>query len=228
MQHLDDIHKLARAALIATSALVIIVATVWGIRLFAQSRSQAATQSTNPANYVIGGFPMSGNLAPDFRLTDQFGHPFTLSSLRGHEVVLAFIDARCKTLCPLTAQIMYYAKAQLGASAASQVDLVAVNANPTATSVTEVQSWSIQHGMLHQWEFVTGTSQQLNAVYHQYNAYVQVSSNDLVEHDPITFIIDANGHERLYYETLDSNAQADLKDQEIGLEDGMRQWLPQS
>lgn len=228
MRHPDGIHKLARAALIATSALVIIVATVWGIRLFAMSRSQTATPSTNPANYVIGGFPMSGNLAPDFRLTDQFGHSFKLSSLRGHEVVLAFIDARCKTLCPLTAQIMYYAKAQLSASAAGQVDLVAVNANPTATSVTEVQSWSIQHGMLRQWEFVTGTAQQLNAVYHQYNVYVQVSSNDLVEHDPITFIIDAYGHERLYYETLDSNAQADLKDQEIGLEDGMRQWLPQS
>ena len=228
MQHLDDIHKLARAALIATSALVIIVATVWGIRLFAQSHNQAAKQSTNPANYVIGGFPMSGNLAPDFRLTDQFGHPFTLSSLRGHEVVLAFIDARCKTLCPLTAQIMYYAKAQLGASPASQVDLVAVNANPTATSVTEVQSWSIQHGMLHQWLFVTGTAQQLDAVYHLYHVYVQVSSGDLVEHDPITFIIDANGHERLYFETLDSNTQSDLKSQEIGLEDGMRQWLPKS
>lgn len=228
MLHPDGIHKLARAALIATSALVIIAAIIWGVRLFAMSRSQVATSSTNPANYAIGGFPMSGNLAPDFRLTDQFGHSFTLSSLRGHEVVLAFIDARCKTLCPLTAQIMYYAKSQLSASAASQVDLVAVNANPTATSVTEVQSWSIQHGMLHQWEFVTGTAQQLNAVYHLYNVYVQVSSNDLVEHDPITFIIDANGHERLYYETLDSNAQADLKDQEIGLEDGMRQWLPQS
>lgn len=228
MWHLDGIHKLTRAALIATSALVIIVAIAWGIRLFAMSRSYAAVQPPNPANYAIGGFPMKGNLAPDFRLTDQFGHPFTLSSLRGHEVVLAFIDARCKTLCPLTAQIMYYAKAQLGSAAASQVDLVAVNANPTATGVTEVQSWSISHGMLHQWVFVTGTAQQLNTVYHQYNVYVQVSANDLVEHDPITFIIDATGHERLYFETLDSNGQTDLKSQEIGLEDGMRQWLPQS
>lgn len=226
MRHMNDIHKLTRAAFIATSALVIIAAIVWGVRYFAMSRSQAATPSTNPSNYSIGGFPMTGNLAPEFQLTDQFGHSFTLSSLRGHEVVLAFIDARCKTLCPLTAQIMYYAKEQLGASAASQIDLVAVNANPTATSVTEVQSWSIQHGMLHQWIFVTGTVQQLNAVYHQYNVYVQVSSNQLVEHDPITFIIDASGHERLYFETLDSNAQADLKSQEIGLEDGMRQWLP--
>ena len=227
MRHQDGMQKLALAALIATSTLVIIVGTAWGVRFFAMSRNQTATQSTNPANYPIGGFPMTGNLAPDFTLTDQFGHPVTLSSLRGHEVVLAFIDARCKTLCPLTAQIMYDARVQLGSSAASRVDLVAVNANPTATSVPEVQSWSINHGMLHQWSFLTGTAQQLQSVYHVYNVYVQVSSNDLVEHDPIIFIIDTQGHERLYFETLDSNSQSDLKSQEIGLEAGMRQWLTQ-
>src|SRR6266704_706126 len=211
MRHPDGMQKLTLAAYIATTALVIITATVWGIRLFAKSHNQTVTQSTNPANYAVGGFPMIGNLAPDFTLTDQFGHSVTLSSLRGHEVVLAFIDARCKTLCPLTAQIMYNARAQLGASAAS---------------VAEVQAWSINHGMLHQWVFVTGTAQQLRSVYHLYNVYVQVNSNELVVHDPIMFIIDAQGHERLYFETLDSNSQSDLKSQEIGLEAGMKQWLP--
>src|SRR6266699_5409680 len=161
MQHLDNMQKLTRIAFIATIALVIITATVWGIRLFAMSRNQTVTQSTNPANYAIGGFPVTGNLAPDFTLTDQFGHSVTLSSLRGHEVVLAFIDSRCKTLCPLTAEIMYNAKVALGASAASRVELVAVNANPTATSVVTVQAWSIAHGLLHQWFFLTGTAQQL-------------------------------------------------------------------
>src|SRR5258708_32411240 len=112
----DGRQKLTLVALIATTALVIITATVWGIRLFALSHNQAVTQSTNPANYAIGGFPMTGNLAPDFKLTDQFGHSVTLSSLRGHEVVLAFIDSQCKTLCPLTAEIMYDAKVALGAS----------------------------------------------------------------------------------------------------------------
>src|SRR5438445_3583296 len=135
IRHLDGIQKLTRSAFIATIALVIITATVWGIRLFAMSRNQTVTQSTNLANYPIGGFPMTGNLALDFKLTDQFGHSVTLSSLRGHEIVLAFIDSRCKTLCPLTAQIMYDARLQLGSSAATRVDLVAVNTNPTATSV---------------------------------------------------------------------------------------------
>jgi len=225
MRNQDSMQKLALAALVATSTLVLIVGAVWEIRFYNMSRTQSVTQSTNPTSYPIGGFPMTGNLAPDFTLTDQFGHTMTLSSLRGHEVVLAFIDARCKTLCPLTAQIMYDAKVQLGSSASSRVDLVAVNANPTATSIPEVQSWSINHGMLHQWLFLTGTAQQLQSVYHVYNVYVQVSSNELVEHDPIMFIIDPQGHERLYFETLESNSQSDLKSQEIGLESVMRQWL---
>src|SRR6266568_500728 len=227
MQQLDNMQKLTRTAFLATTALVIMTATVWGIRLFALSHNQAVTQSTNPANYAIGGFPMTGKLAPDFTLSDQFGHAVTLSALRGHEVVLAFIDSRCKTLCPLTAEIMYDAKVALGASVASQIELVAVNANPTATSVVTVQAWSIAHGLLHQWFFLTGTAQQLWSVYHSYNVEVQVNSGGLVAHDPITFIIDAQGHERLSYETLDSTSKSDLKSQEIGLEAGMRQWLPQ-
>ena len=113
MQRPEGMQKLALAALVATSALVIMAGVVWGIRLYAMSRNQTAIQSTNPANYPLGGFPMAGHLAPDFTLSDQFGHPVTLSSLRGHEVVLAFIDSRCKTLCPLTSTIMFNAKAQL-------------------------------------------------------------------------------------------------------------------
>jgi hypothetical protein len=46
-------------------------------------------------------------------------------------------------------------------------------------------------------------------------------------HDPVTYIIDPQGHERLLFETLDSNSQSDLLSQEIGLEIGMKQWLPQ-
>src|SRR6266700_4249312 len=218
MQHADGLQKLTRTAFLATIALVIMTATVWGIRLFALSHNQAVTQSTNPATYAIGGFPMTGKLAPDFTLTDQFGHSVTLSSLRGHEVVLAFIDSRCKTLCPLTAEIMYNTKQQLGPSSSEQVALVAINSNPVANSVAAVQAWSINHGMLHQWLFLTGTAQQLQSVYHQYGLYDQVTSDGQVTHDPAMYIIDANGRERLFFETFDSNTASDLSSEEIGLE----------
>ncbi|TMF42125.1 MAG: SCO family protein [Chloroflexi bacterium] len=224
MRHSSGIQKLALAGLIATSALVVVAAMVLGIRLLTMHRNQASVPPTTDA---VGGFPMNGNLAPDFNLVDQFGHSVTLSSMRGREVVLAFIDSRCKTLCPLTAEIMYNAKKQLGSSTASQVVLVAINANPVANSVAAVQSWSINHGMLHQWLFLTGTAQQLQSVYHQYGLYDQVTSDGQVTHDPAMYIIDASGRERLFFETFDSNTASDLSSEEIGLEAGMRQWLPQ-
>ena len=223
MRRLDGMPKLALAICVATSALVIIAAVVWGIRLVNLNRSQASGQTPS---LVTAGFPLSGDLAPNFTLTDQFGQPQTLSALRGKEVILAFIDSRCKSLCPLTATIMFNAKQQLGAAAASKIALVAVNANPDATSVNDVQTWSLDHGMLHQWLFLTGSSQQLLSIYQSYHVYDAIASDGTVVHDPILFVIDAQGHERLSYETLDTNAASDLNDEEVGLEDGMRQWLP--
>ena len=121
---------------------------------------------------------------------------------------------------------MYDARARLSSSATNRVALVAINANPAATSVATVQAWSINHGMLHQWLFLTGTAQQLQSVYRSYHVYAQVDSSGQDVHDPATFIIDAQGHERLYYETLDSNSKDNLSSEVIGLEAGMQQWLP--
>jgi cytochrome oxidase Cu insertion factor (SCO1/SenC/PrrC family) len=80
--------------------------------------------------------------------------------------------------------------------------------------------------MLHQWLFLTGTAKQLQSVYHLYSVYDQVNADGQAVHDPVIYIIDATGHERLYFATLDSNAQVDLNSQEVGLEAGMQQWLP--
>ena len=227
MRYPDGIRKLALAALIVTSLLVVIAGSVWVSRLIVQHITPTATPAQVTNNAVLG-FPINGDMAPDFNLVDQFGHPVSLSSLRGHEVVLAFIDSRCTSLCPLTANIMYNAKAQLGTSAASRVTLVAINANPTATSIATVQAWSINHGMLHQWLFLTGSPQQLQAVYHRYGVYVQVDASGNDVHDASMYIIDAQGHERLLFETLDSNSKPDLNSEESGLVIGMRQWLPQT
>lgn len=224
MRDSNDMQKLARIAFFASIALVIIVGALWGFRLLTMQHYQTTVQADNQ---VILGFPMPGHSAPDFKLVNQFDQTVTLSSLHGHEVVLAFIDSRCTTLCPLTAAIMYNAKNRLSPSAAKQVMLVAVNANPTASSIADVRSWSITHGMLHQWLFLTGTAKQLQSVYHLYNMYDQVGSNGAVTHDALTIIIDSTGHERLFFETLDSQQKNDLSNEEIGMEIGMRQWLPQ-
>ncbi len=224
MQPPDRMRKVVVATFIGTSILVIMVGALWGYRLFTKLHSQPTTQSVDT---TIGGFPLKGRLAPDFKLTDQFGKPVALSSLHGREVVLTFIDARCVTLCPLTAEILYNAKTQLGLASSKQITLVAVNTNTDATSVSEVQAWSIKHGMLHQWSFLTGTAKQLTSVFHDYEVYNQMNTDGTNVHDPATFIIDASGHEQLYFETLNSNRATDLQNEVGGLKAGMHQWLPQ-
>ena len=92
MRNQDGMQKLALAALVATSTLVLLVGAAWGIRLYNMSRNQVVTQSANLSSYPIGGFPMAGNLAPDFTLKDQHGAEFHLAEAVGAgPVVLVFL-----------------------------------------------------------------------------------------------------------------------------------------
>ena len=53
---------------------------------------------------------------PGFTLTNQFGQPVSLSAYR-KVVILAFNDAECTTICPLTTVSLLNAKDMLGAAA---------------------------------------------------------------------------------------------------------------
>lgn len=137
--------------------------------------------------------------APDFRLTDQFGKQVSLHSLRGKVVVLSFNDPKCTTICPLTTTALLRAKTLLG-PAASHVALIGVGANPSATEVKWVRAYSKDHGMLHQWRFLTGSLPQLKRVWRNYGIEAAVI-NGMVDHTPATYVIAPNGQESRLYQT---------------------------
>src|ERR1022692_502639 len=83
------------------------------------------------------GTSLHGIAAPGFRLVNQFGQPMSLSQFRGKVVILAFTDSECTTICPLTTVSMVEAKDLLGA-AGDQVQLLGIDANPSATRVADV------------------------------------------------------------------------------------------
>lgn len=134
--------------------------------------------------------------APDFSLTDQFGHPEQLSKFRGHLVLLTFIDSRCTTLCPLTSELMTKTQDALGHEYSLQ--LLAVNANPVFASVSDVRSWSIEHRMLRRWLFLTGPVQDLRAVWRSYAIQANVIHGD-VEHTAAILLIDPRGRIRALF-----------------------------
>jgi len=171
----------------------------------AMAGSSAALQS-NPD--LDPGTSLS-EVAPNFTLTDQFGQPVSLRSYRGKVVILAFNDSECTTVCPLTTAALVDAKAMLG-SAASQVQLLGIEANPKATAIDDVLSYSQLHGMLYQWRFLTGSLPQLESIWKDYSVGVTVSQNE-VDHEPAIFVINQQGRlEKLYLTQLAYSAVPQL------------------
>ena len=145
------------------------------------------------------GSSLGGAPAPDIRLENQFGQRMALSQFRGKAVVLAFVDSECTTVCPLTTVSMVAARELLGA-AGSHVQLLGVDANPQATSVADVMSYSRAHGMVNQWDFLTGSAGQLRATWSAYHIAVQIQQG-MIDHTPALFVIDPQGRERTVYLT---------------------------
>ena len=172
----------------------------------ASGQTAAGLLAQNPN--LDPGAALSGT-APGFTLTDQFGQPVSLSSYRGKVVILAFNDAECTTICPLTTAALVQAKAMLG-RAGSQVQLLGVDANPKATQVQDLLSYSQLHGMTYQWQYLTGTLAQLQSVWKAYSVGVTISQNQ-TDHEPAIFVIDPQGRlVRLYLTQLAYTAVTQL------------------
>ena len=164
----------------------------------AGSQSSGSTAAMDNPNLDLGS--SLGELpAPDFRLQNQFGQSMSLSQFRGKVVMLAFEDSQCTTVCPLTTQSMLEAKQLLG-PASEKVQLLGIDANPDATSVADVLSYSRAHGLVNQWDFLTGSLAQLKSTWGMYHIAVQIEQGQ-IDHTPALYVIDQQGRERKLYLT---------------------------
>jgi cytochrome oxidase Cu insertion factor (SCO1/SenC/PrrC family) len=198
----------ALAAMLAAAAMLALAACS-GARPPASSGAGQRSSAGNPN--LDSGTSLGSRPAPDFRLANQFGQPMSLSQFRGKAVILAFNDSECTTICPLTTQAMVEAKQLLG-PAGRQVQLLGIDANPTATAVSDVMEYSRAHDMVNQWDFLTGTRAQLASAWKAYGVYVQINRG-MIDHTPALFVIDPQGRERaiyltqMYYAGIDQQAQ---------------------
>ena len=136
--------------------------------------------------------------APPFTLTDQHGHPVSLASLRGHVVALTFLDPVCTTDCPLIAQEFRNVDQQLAAQS-TQVEFVAIVANPIYRSLSFTRAFDSQEGLTHigNWHYLTGSLAALERVWSAYGVPVQTIPNgSMVAHADLAYLIDARGRER--------------------------------
>jgi cytochrome oxidase Cu insertion factor (SCO1/SenC/PrrC family) len=192
----------------ATLACCLAIAAALAVVGCASSSSSSAPSAMSAANEAAMqnpnldlGTSLYGEHAPDIKLVNQFGQPMSLSQFRGRVVILAFSDSECTTVCPLTTQSMVLAKELLG-KAGESVQLLGVDANPDATKVSDVMAYSRAHGMVNQWDFLTGSPAQLKAVWKAYNIEVQIEAGQ-IDHTPALYVINQKGIlEKLYLTTM--------------------------
>jgi cytochrome oxidase Cu insertion factor (SCO1/SenC/PrrC family) len=145
------------------------------------------------------GTALGNKPAPPVTLVNQFGQPMSLSQFRGRVVILSFEDSECTTVCPLTTQAMVLAKELLG-KAGSSVQLLGVDANPVATKVSDVMAYSRAHGIVNQWDFLTGSLAQLKSVWQAYDIAVEIEAGQ-IDHTPALYVIDQQGRLQKIYLT---------------------------
>jgi len=156
-----------------------------------------STVSTAQAN-LMALSPVPHRPAPDFHLTDQNGQTFSLSSLKGHVVVLGFSDPHCTDVCPIVSQETVDAYHDLG-TAASKVIFLSVNVNPYVTDVAAMAAYTHkeQLGTVPNWHFLTGSVTDLRAVWSAYSIEVDAPDPTVdVQHTDALYFIDPQGKER--------------------------------
>jgi cytochrome oxidase Cu insertion factor (SCO1/SenC/PrrC family) len=199
------------AALVIATALVAACSSAGSNPSAGQTPLSAASQAALGNPNIDVGTPLNNKPAPDFTLVNQFGQKMSLSEFRGKVVMLGFEDSECTTVCPLTTQSMVLAKELLG-KAGDSVQLLGVDANPHATAVSNVLSYSRVHGMVNQWDFLTGSLAQLTSVWKAFNIAVQINAG-AIDHTPALYVIDSRGRmQRLYltqmaYSSITQSAQ---------------------
>ena len=133
--------------------------------------------------------------APAFSLVDQAGRTLSLGALRPDVVVLTFFDGRCDDICPVLADELHQADADLGAAAA-HVAFLTVNTDPAALATSSLSdaASNAELATLPNWHILTGPLDQLNAVWRAYGvAITYTPTTGLVTHSDVMDFIAPDG-----------------------------------
>jgi protein SCO1 len=161
---------------------------------------------------VLQGTDLGGTPAPDFRLSDQFGKPISLSQFKGKPVILTFLYTHCKDICPLTAEKLHMVMQDLGPDA-QRVAVVAVSTDPKGDTTAAALAFSQTHRMVDYWHFLTGSQDALSPIWSAYSIYAQPESGSSVAHSTGLYVIDKQGNERVFLgdDFAPAQAAADLR-----------------
>jgi cytochrome oxidase Cu insertion factor (SCO1/SenC/PrrC family) len=143
-------------------------------------------------------WPAGALAAPPIRGRDQTGGEFSLRSLRGRMVAIAFFDSHCHAECPLEGRALASAEREL--RPAQRPVLVAVSVNPRDTPASAraaMRAWGL--AQVAPWHWVMGDRASLAPIYRAYHIYVGKAVHGDIVHTEALILVDRRGYERSGY-----------------------------
>jgi len=127
----------------------------------------------------------------DFTLTDQGGKSFQFKNLGGKVVVVAFAYTTCPDVCPLITAALRQVQSKLTVEERKDSYLLTVTTDPEIDSPKVLTGYAKRYGAeLDTWSFLTGSETALKSVWKNFGVGVKRKGRGLVDHTPLTAIVD--------------------------------------
>jgi len=136
----------------------------------------------------------------DFSLTDQGGRTFQFKTLRGKVAVVAFAYTTCPDVCPLITAALRQVQTHLSNEERKSSHLLTVTTDPEIDSPKVLAAYAKRYGAeLNGWSFLTGEPSTLKSVWKNFGVGVKRQARGLIDHTPLTAIVDRRGIMRMAY-----------------------------
>lgn len=159
------------------------------------SSTVAGSETANSSGFDGAAIPPSP-LAPGFTLTDQDGRAVSLSSLRGHVVVLAFLYSTCGATCILIAQQIRGALDELP----HPVPVLIVSADPAPDTPASVARFLSKVSLTGRVRYLSGSPAQLRPIWRAYRVHPASVGRAAFDKYASLLLLDTRGRERVLFQ----------------------------
>jgi protein SCO1 len=178
--------------LVVAAAAIGIVIGVSAALLRHGSPSPTARASTLQAQvtWAAGAKP-----SPGLAFRDQTGVTVSLRSLRGHVVLLTFLDSKCKRACPVEGRALRDVLRRVKGTGAVAV---IVSVDPWADTPASARTFASHAGWSGDWHWLLGSRADLAPVWRAYDIGVKRTPGDIL-HNVVLYVVDPRGDLRAGY-----------------------------
>jgi protein SCO1 len=157
-------------------------------------RAAAQTPDTSSVNYL-----------PDVTLTNQYGKPVALDSLKGKPLLVSFIHTSCKGVCELMTAKMKAVAADLGANG-TKVTMVSISTDPDEDGPPQLMAYAKKENIANDgFVLLTGKPETVKRVLALYRVNQDEGDNEMT-HVFDLFLIAPDGHQVKHYHGLNIQA----------------------